>query len=162
MGTAGTAQPSEAMSIMQKLEAVNWNRVACFYVRIALAAAFLSAVASRFGLWHGEGSSPFFNLHPAHRRSEFLHASLDDPHAGLSRHGGRDLLRAGSSDRDLAALDCPGLCTPARHVCDGHGDFIRHQGPARLLGLLGLGRRISAGDEPATEIPRSLGMLQQS
>ena len=59
MGTAGTAQPSEAMSIMKKLEAVNWNRVACFYVRIALAAAFLSAVASRFGLWHGEGFRHF-------------------------------------------------------------------------------------------------------
>jgi uncharacterized membrane protein YphA (DoxX/SURF4 family) len=47
------------MSVLQKLEAVNWNRAACLYVRVALAAAFLSAVASRFGLWHGEGLSHF-------------------------------------------------------------------------------------------------------
>ena len=59
MSTAGTARPSQATSIMKKLEAVNWNRVACFYVRIALAAAFLSAVAGRFGIWSGEGLSHF-------------------------------------------------------------------------------------------------------
>ena len=59
MGTAGAARPSEATSIVKKLEGVNWNRVACLYVRIALAAAFLSAVASRFGLWHGEGLRHF-------------------------------------------------------------------------------------------------------
>lgn len=59
MGSAGTTQSSEGMSIIQKLEAVNWNRFACLYVRIALAAAFLSAVASRFGVWHGEGIRHF-------------------------------------------------------------------------------------------------------
>jgi uncharacterized membrane protein YphA (DoxX/SURF4 family) len=59
MNTAGAARPSEAASIVKKLEGVNWNRVACLYVRIALAAAFLSAVAARFGLWHGEGFRHF-------------------------------------------------------------------------------------------------------
>jgi uncharacterized membrane protein YphA (DoxX/SURF4 family) len=59
MSTAGAARPAEATSIVKKLEGVNWNRVACLYVRIALAAAFLSAVASRFGLWHGEGIRHF-------------------------------------------------------------------------------------------------------
>ena len=59
MNSAGAARPSEGTSVVKKLEAVNWNRVACLYVRIALAAAFLSAVASRFGLWHGEGLRHF-------------------------------------------------------------------------------------------------------
>jgi putative oxidoreductase len=59
MNTAGAARPAEATSIVKKLEGVNWNRVAGLYVRIALAAAFLSAVASRFGLWHGEGIRHF-------------------------------------------------------------------------------------------------------
>ena len=59
MSTDGSAQPSEATSIVKQLEAVNWNRVACFYVRIALAAAFLSAVAGRFGIWSGEGLRHF-------------------------------------------------------------------------------------------------------
>ncbi len=33
--------------------AMNWARVAILYARLALGAAFLSAVASRFGLWDG-------------------------------------------------------------------------------------------------------------
>jgi putative oxidoreductase len=34
-----------------KLHAMNWERAAVLYARIALGAAFLSAVAGRFGLW---------------------------------------------------------------------------------------------------------------
>jgi putative oxidoreductase len=59
MSAAGAVRPSEATSILEKIQAVDWNRLACLYVRVALAAAFLSAVASRFGLWHGEGLSHF-------------------------------------------------------------------------------------------------------
>jgi uncharacterized membrane protein YphA (DoxX/SURF4 family) len=32
---------------------IDWERWAARYARVALAAAFLSAVAGRFGLWHG-------------------------------------------------------------------------------------------------------------
>ena len=35
----------------QPARAVPWERLAVFYVRIALGSAFLSAVADRFGLW---------------------------------------------------------------------------------------------------------------
>lgn len=42
---------------------------AIFYARIALGAAFLSAVASRFGIWRGE---PGMNLSPA-----FLHQTAE-------------------------------------------------------------------------------------
>ena len=34
--------------------AVGWDRFGVLYARLALGAAFLSAVASRFGLWSGE------------------------------------------------------------------------------------------------------------
>ena len=37
--------------ISHKLRSVNWERVGLLYARIALGAAFLSAVASRLGLW---------------------------------------------------------------------------------------------------------------
>jgi putative oxidoreductase len=37
--------------ICDKLRAVNWERAGVLYARVALGAAFLSAVASRFGLW---------------------------------------------------------------------------------------------------------------
>lgn len=38
-------------SSSDKLRTINWERAAVTYARFALAAAFLSAVASRFGLW---------------------------------------------------------------------------------------------------------------
>lgn len=37
--------------ISDKLRAVNWERAGVGYARIALGAGFLSAMASRFGLW---------------------------------------------------------------------------------------------------------------
>jgi putative oxidoreductase len=36
---------------IKELRAINWERAGALYARIALGAAFLSAVASRFGLW---------------------------------------------------------------------------------------------------------------
>ncbi|MGA7906378.1 MAG: DoxX family protein [Candidatus Sulfotelmatobacter sp.] len=39
------------VSVSDKSGAINWERAAVLYARIALGAAFLSAVASRFGLW---------------------------------------------------------------------------------------------------------------
>ena len=39
------------LSIGEKLRAINWERAGILYTRIAVGAAFLSAVASRFGLW---------------------------------------------------------------------------------------------------------------
>jgi len=41
----------EMGGIREKTLAMNWKRVAIVYARVALGAAFLSAVASRFGLW---------------------------------------------------------------------------------------------------------------
>jgi uncharacterized membrane protein YphA (DoxX/SURF4 family) len=37
--------------ISERLRAMNWERAAVLYARVALGSAFLSAVASRFGLW---------------------------------------------------------------------------------------------------------------
>jgi putative oxidoreductase len=37
--------------IMERLEAVNWPHIVRLYARVALAAAFLSAVGSRFGMY---------------------------------------------------------------------------------------------------------------
>src|SRR6202043_2668110 len=38
-------------SISDKLHAMDWERIGVLYARFALGAAFLSAVAGRFGLW---------------------------------------------------------------------------------------------------------------
>ena len=42
---------SGRLSIGEKLRGMNWNRGGILYARTSLGAAFLSAVASRFGLW---------------------------------------------------------------------------------------------------------------
>lgn len=39
------------LSISDKVRGINWERAGILYARIAVGAAFLSAVASRFGLW---------------------------------------------------------------------------------------------------------------
>jgi len=44
-----TATPQTA--ILTKVRAIDWQKAAMLYVRIALAAAFLSAVGSRFGMY---------------------------------------------------------------------------------------------------------------
>ena len=45
------ASENALAGINDHLYAMNWERVGALYARIALGAAFLSAVASRFGLW---------------------------------------------------------------------------------------------------------------
>ena len=42
---------STTSDVATKLRALNWQKIAMLYVRIALAAAFLSAVGSRFGMY---------------------------------------------------------------------------------------------------------------
>ena len=42
---------TKVRSLSQKLHAVKWEKAGLLYARIALGAAFLSAVGSRFGLW---------------------------------------------------------------------------------------------------------------
>jgi len=47
-----TQAPSERTLFGDKVRAIDWEVAVVLYARIALAAAFLSAVAARFGLWH--------------------------------------------------------------------------------------------------------------
>lgn len=47
------AQVSQPVSVgtREKLHAINWERLGVLYARLAVGAAFLSAVSGRFGLW---------------------------------------------------------------------------------------------------------------
>jgi uncharacterized membrane protein YphA (DoxX/SURF4 family) len=49
----GPSRKSETLlhTATRRARTLNWERLAVFYARIALGAAFLSAVADRFGLW---------------------------------------------------------------------------------------------------------------
>jgi putative oxidoreductase len=51
MSHAQIASGISAEVLRDKLRAVNWDLAGVRYARIALGAAFLSAVSSRFGLW---------------------------------------------------------------------------------------------------------------
>jgi len=48
---AQSASGTTFHSIRDKLRTLNWERTGVLYARFALGAAFLSAVAGRFGLW---------------------------------------------------------------------------------------------------------------
>lgn len=48
---AQSASGTTFHGISDKLHAMNWERTGVLYARFALGAAFLSAVAGRFGLW---------------------------------------------------------------------------------------------------------------
>jgi len=50
---AHIASAGTLTAIGQNLRAMNWEKVSVLYARIAVGSAFLSAVAGRFGLWHG-------------------------------------------------------------------------------------------------------------
>ena len=45
----------------QKLRSINWEKAGVLYARIAVGSAFLSAVAGRFGLWHGTLDLKYFS-----------------------------------------------------------------------------------------------------
>jgi len=45
----------------QKLRSINWEKAGVLYARIAVGSAFLSAVAGRFGLWHGTFDLKYFS-----------------------------------------------------------------------------------------------------
>lgn len=42
---------SRTLRIGEKVRAIHWERIGILYARLAVGSAFLSAVASRFGLW---------------------------------------------------------------------------------------------------------------
>jgi putative oxidoreductase len=48
-----SASESPVVGIREKLRKANWKRIGVVYARLALGAAFLSAVSERFGLWDG-------------------------------------------------------------------------------------------------------------
>jgi len=59
---AHTAPTTALLATGLKLSEVNWEKVAVLYARIALGTAFLSAVAARFGLWHGRFDPSHFSV----------------------------------------------------------------------------------------------------
>jgi putative oxidoreductase len=61
MNTIRTTVHSAPSNAKGKVRAVNWQRLGILYARIALAVAFLSGIADRFGLYWGRnvGSGNF-------------------------------------------------------------------------------------------------------
>jgi putative oxidoreductase len=55
-----TVSNTTALGFRDKLRYIDWERIAILYARLAVGAAFLSAVAGRFGLWDGTLDSKYF------------------------------------------------------------------------------------------------------
>ena len=58
--TRDTHAAAESIVVAHEIHAVKWEAAAVLYARIALGAAFLSAVAGRFGLWRGTFDLMYF------------------------------------------------------------------------------------------------------
>lgn len=56
-----TASAGTLNATGQRLHTMNWEKAGVLYARIALGSAFLSAVAGRFGLWHGTIDLKYFS-----------------------------------------------------------------------------------------------------
>lgn len=120
---------------------MNWERAGVVYARCALGAAFLSAVAARFGLWKGSFDLNHFAsfIEYAGEVNSFLPraviplvawaATLAETSCGV-------LLILGLWPKwvSLASAILLG------HVWDGDGDIVRHQVADGLLGIFGFGR----------------------
>ena len=127
-------------------ESFDWQRWAVRYARVAIGAAFLSAVAGRFGLWNG--SVDWANFDRFILRTAELNPFVPMPAIPLVAWAATilettfwrraDRGRAGP----LGRIRC---CRPARLVRPGHGRDGRIEVTARLLGLLRVRRRAAVG-----------------
>jgi putative oxidoreductase len=99
---------------------IKWERFALLYARFALGAAFLSAVAARFGIW-GENTGPdsFKTLYGIHGGSEFLHAGVHDSVSGLGCYDRRNLPWHYLSFRNLGSF--------RRSRCGGVAGLVWHR-----------------------------------
>jgi hypothetical protein len=115
-------------------------RWAALYARIALGAAFPSGIADRFGLYRGRnvGYGDFAGFVRYTGASKLLHAAFHDPISSVGRHDSGAFLRHYSDLRDLQCVGRPRKRSVVDCVWDRHGDCVRYQIAARLLGLLGI------------------------
>jgi hypothetical protein len=126
-----------------------WQRLATFYARFALGAAFLSAVAARFGLW-GENTGPDSFKHFIEYTGEvnsFMPAFMV-PFLAWAATITETLLRHSLSFRDLAPLRGSGCGRAAGFVWHRHGHFVRHQIAAGLFRVFRIRRRVAVINLP--------------
>ena len=130
------------------------------YARLALGAAFLSAVASRFGLWDRTLDLKHFAKFLIHGGSELVHAPSHYPAPRVGGDGCRDIAGNLADIRMVVAMGLARERRSAGDVRDSDGDFLWAQIADGLLGVLGFGRGGLAGaasvqTAPATVLPKS-------
>ena len=117
------------------------------FARLALGAAFLSGIASRFGWWGagvGYGSWANFVKYTAQVNAFMPAATI--PFLAVAATVAELLLGVALVGRVPAAVDGARERGAARAVRRGDGDLVRPEGAARLLGVLRMRRGAAAGE----------------
>jgi len=151
--------PSEAVShiAVQSARTLPLERLGIFYARIALGAAFLSAVASRFGIWDKNvGWEKLRQLHTLHGRSKLFHARVHHPIPCVDRHHRLAVPWHRADGWCLAAAGGLRQRVTTRAVRHRYGHFLRHQISAGLLGVFGVRGGAAAYALPDPQIRRKL------
>ncbi len=122
------------------------ERIVVFYARIALSAAFLSALASRFGVWNGDlGLAAFSSFVEYTAEVNAFMPLATIPFLALAATVAELFLGVALLMNLWPRQVALGQRGPAGAVRDRHGDFLRDQVSVGLFGLLGLGRSPAAG-----------------
>jgi hypothetical protein len=127
-------------SAARKTRALNWERMPIFYARNALGAAFLSGIASRFGLYgKNVGYRNFANFvkYTAEVNS-FLPAYVILFLAWSATAA--ELVGNRLDSRGVAPRGSPRKCAVAGAVWHHHGHLFRDQVSARLFGFFRVSR----------------------
>jgi hypothetical protein len=125
---------------------VTLERAAKVYARFALGAAFLSAVADRFGLWGkygGWGNFANFTQYTAQVNS-FMPAFMI-PFLAWAATAAELSVGVCADYRHLAPLDGLWCSNPAVLVRCSYGHFVRNQVPVGLLSIFRFRRSALAG-----------------
>ena len=145
------ASSAEAKDLVRgaavKERAVNWERWGILYARLALGAAFLSGIADRFGLVHGQECRlrKFRGIRELYGEGEFVHAGVFDSVSGVGGYGCGVIFGPGVSIGRVAAVGGIRERGAASAVWDCDGDFIWDQIADGLFGVFGFGRSGFAG-----------------
>ncbi len=134
-----------AIKPIQGKRRLKWEPIAMLYARFALAAAFLSAVAARFGIW-GENAGPDSFKHFLEYAAEvtsFLPA-FTIPFLAWAATVAETFLGVAFVLGIWARFGGTGCGVVAGFVWHSHGDFVRHQIAVGLLGIFRIRGSIAA------------------
>ena len=125
------------VGVSERLRAVKWERAGVLYARFAVGTAFLSAVASRFGVWNRTLDLTHFAnfMQYAAEVNSFLPKAWI-PLIAWAATIAETFMRNPADIRDMATMGVARQRGSARHIWYGNGDLFRNQVAHGLFSFL--------------------------